>query len=241
MEKELSTVEDEANQSAKEFGASFRGDPVEALEEVQAYLSEISAKALPGFAGGLVAIAGAAGIGAVLAGYEKWKERQEEIKQNAQELRNTLVDVGGVIDENTRKTMVQNALSELTNEEYRKLYDAAVILGLSQEDINSLLLGEIALQDDALERRRETGRQLSDILGAQEAVRDVTRDNRAAWQDTADTLRSSVRYEIGQIAEAIRNLPNTHTIRIDADVINAEAKIQGVVNKLATLEARLAE
>lgn len=89
---EVGEIEDEAAQSAKEFGASFRGDPAEALEEVQALTSELANKLIPGVGGAVLSIAGGVAFGALLNFYEKWREEQERRTEEIREWRDATLD-----------------------------------------------------------------------------------------------------------------------------------------------------
>lgn len=89
---EVGEIEDEAAQSAKEFGASFRGDPVEALEEVQALTSELANKLIPGVGGAVLSIAGGIAFGALISFYERWKEEQERVTEQIREWRDATLD-----------------------------------------------------------------------------------------------------------------------------------------------------
>lgn len=148
VERDLDDVESEANQSAKEFGASFRGDPLEALEEVQAYLSEIIAVKLPGFAGAAATIAGGAALGAVVAGIEAWREKQERISQLATDYLTKIRETPGALSEITSQLGVQKVLEEATAEQFRDISKAAAERNLTVEDyVSRILSGEITTQD----------------------------------------------------------------------------------------------
>lgn len=172
VEDELGDVETEANQSAKEFGASFRGDPLEALEEVQAYLSEIIAVKMPGFAGAAATAAGGAGVGAILFAYEQWKERQEEIAQRAQDFLGIYREAAGAVNDITDAMVAQQVLEEASAEQNRILAQLAADRGQTLQDfVLSSLKGEVSTGEElaANEQRR---RDIADeILGLTEDIR----------------------------------------------------------------------
>ncbi len=125
VDRELGDIEDEANQSAKEFGSAFRGDPVEALEEVQSYLAEIISVKLPGFAGAAAAVAGGAALGAVVAAVEKWRERQEEINQPARDYLDVINENRAGVEGITDALLAQKVLEEASVEQYQILAELA--------------------------------------------------------------------------------------------------------------------
>lgn len=172
VDDELGDVEDEANASAKEFGASFRGDPVEALEEVQSYLAEIVSVKLPGFAGAAATIAGGAALGLVVAGVEKWREKQERINEIA-------TDYLGII-----KEAVDGPLSE-TNRAYQDLIDKQIVLA-TLEELSASQLSDIAVLAAA---RGETAEQyVEKVLKGEVTTQEELARIQAERNDIADEL-----------------------------------------------------
>jgi len=166
-EREVGDIEEEANQSAKEFGASFRGDPVEALEEVQSYLSEIVAVKLPGFAGAAATIAGGAVLGLVVAGVEKWREQQERIAEYANDYLRDILELPSVLDEATAALATQKVLEEASAEQFRDINIAAAARNqTAQEYVSDILGGELTTQEalsDIWDKRRELANRIREL------------------------------------------------------------------------------
>lgn len=93
---EVDEVGQEATSSAREFGSSFRGDPIEALEEVQSLGAEIAAQTIPGIGGAAVAIAGGLVFGFITSQFERLREEAEELREKVVELRDRFLDLEDV-------------------------------------------------------------------------------------------------------------------------------------------------
>lgn len=172
---ELGDVENEANQSAKEFGSSFRGDPLEALEEVQSYLAEIVSTKLPGFAGAAAAAAGGAGVGAILFAYEKWKERQEEILERAQEFLSIYRDAGGAISDVTDELLAQQVIEEASAEQARIIAELAAQRG---QTVSQFVTGALQGEYNTSEALAENLQRRAEIAGEMiELTEDIRRGN----------------------------------------------------------------
>lgn len=172
VEDELGDVQTEANQSAKEFGSSFRGDPVEALEEVQGYLSEIISVKLPGFAGAAATAAGGAALGLVVLAVEQWREKQERINEYANEYLGILTEgVNGPLaawktgyDELLSKQLALAVLEEASATQQRDLAVLAAARGVSTEEYIRLMnTGELTTQQelrDVMNERQVTSDEI---------------------------------------------------------------------------------
>ena len=235
LEDSLSDVEDEANQSAKEFGASFRGDPVEALEEVQSYIAELVSIRLPGLVGALAGIAGGAALGLIVSQIDKWRERQEEIKQQASDLLNTyrdfespILDARAGMRKLVEETKLNEFWSELTTEEYVKLLGTLQRLGIDQDQLNRLIA-------DGTDGTYEWGKRIRDAGGGYDGMYQdllfidrLTEDQAQAWRGVGRAVEADARYQVQRLADDIRNLP-----AVDLQIS------QGTLNRLATMEQRL--
>jgi hypothetical protein len=175
VDDDLALVEDEANQSAKEFGAAFRGDPVEALEEVQSYLSEIVAQKLPGFAGAMATIAGGAVLGLVIAGVEKWREKQEEIRQLATDYLTVIRDeidpglraLGDAYGDLIDKQLTLAVLEEASAAQWADLALLASARGDTVEEyVRKTLTGEVTTQEQLATIESRRAKVADEILAA---------------------------------------------------------------------------
>ena len=189
---ELGDVENEANQSAKEFGSAFRGDPVEALEEVQSYLAEIVSQKLPGFAGAAAAVAGGAALGLVVAGVEKWREKQERINEIATDYlgiieeaaEGPLAATSAAYDDLIDKQLTLAVLEEASAAQLADLATLAAARGqTTQQYVEQLLSGELRTSEELGRLLAERQRLSDDILAN-------TKDGNAANDDQIAILNA---------------------------------------------------
>jgi hypothetical protein len=173
VEADIGEVEEEAANSAKEFGASFRGDPVEALEEVQGYLSEIVTSKLPGMAGAIAAIGGGAVLGLVVAGVEQWREKQERIREYADTYMQVITDgVDGPLqrwnqgyDDLIDKQLAMAVLEEASAAQMADIALLAAARGETVEQyVNNVLTGEISTQEELARIQAERQRIAGEVL-----------------------------------------------------------------------------
>lgn len=97
-ERGVDDLTDEVGDSAREFGSAFRGDPVEALEEVQSLASELATRFIPGIGGAVLSVAGGVAFSALIGFYERWKEEQEAINERVRGFRDEVLDAFGVLE-----------------------------------------------------------------------------------------------------------------------------------------------
>lgn len=109
-ERDVDDLTDEAANSAREFGSAFRGDPVEALEEVQSLASELATRFVPGIGGAVLAVTGGVAFSALIGFYERWKEEQEAINERVRGYRDTVLDAFGVLEKSTVADAFTDAL-----------------------------------------------------------------------------------------------------------------------------------
>ena len=129
---------------------------------------------LPGFAGAVATIAGGAAIGLIVAGVEKWRERQERINEIATEY----------------LTIIQDATDgplSATNRAYDDLIDKQLVLK-SLEELSAAQMADIALLAAA---RGETVEQyvtgtLTGEVSTQEQLQGI---EQARWRIAEETLR----------------------------------------------------
>lgn len=194
VERELGDVEDEANQSAKEFGSSFRGDPVEALEEVQSYLSEIISTKLPGLAGAFAAVAGGAALGLIVAGVEKWREKQERINEIARDFYDIILETADgplqatnrAYDQLLDKTLARKVLEDANIDQMATMAALAAARGETVENyVQNILSGEIDVNEELAAQTRRRNELADQLL-------ENTRDNNAANDDQIPILQKQV-------------------------------------------------
>ena len=167
-ERDVDGLTDEVSDSAKEFGSAFRGDPVEALEEVQSLASELATRFIPGIGGAVLAITGGAAFSALIGFYERWKEEQEARRQQVIEWRDTVLDAFGVVEQAEFGQIIKDAFDEagiagdtleeqlkLLPEELRVAFRKAVQSG----DLEGLkdVLDEIGVNADAIREKVAQG------------------------------------------------------------------------------------
>ena len=156
-EDDVDDLADEAADSAREFGSAFRGDPVEALEEVQSLVSNIVTKAVPGIGGAVLAVTGGAAFSALIAFYDRWREEQEARRQQVIDWRDTVLDAFGVVEKAEFGQIIKDAFDEAgiagdTLEEQIKLLPEGLRVAFRQAVQSGDLEG---LKDGARRDRRE--------------------------------------------------------------------------------------
>ena len=215
LEDSLSDVEDEANQSAKEFGSSFRGDPVEALEEVQSYIAEIVSIRLPGLVGALAGIAGGAALGLIVTQIDKWREAQEQIKQQAVDLYNQYVENGRVMDENWKKEQLNAYWAEQSIDKRNKIFDLLEQAGISQDKLNELLSdGELTMKELS-QATRDTGRESKGLNPIYLRLISETEDLANVWGRLNGVVLKDTQDQLRAIREDVMAIPD-RTITITA-------------------------
>jgi len=215
LERELSLVEDEAGQSAKEFGAAFRGDPVEALEEVQAYIAEITAKWLPGFAGAILTIAGGAVFGVLLTQVEKWREKQAEVNRVADDLLALHREETGQLDaiENQygdviKAQLLRNFYEGLGVDETTELFDALGRAGISQQQLNDLIVGgQLRGVQDVLAIVRQTNVPVQDQYNVAKSIYDTVKGTAAAYSAVSGVINNEVGWALDAMRAKIKSMP----------------------------------
>ena len=111
-ERDVDELTDEVGNSAREFGSAFRGDPIEALEEVQSLTSELASRFIPGIGGAVLAVTGGLVFSALIGFYERWKEEQEAINERVRGFRDKVLDSLGVLDGAVIKEALTDRLDE---------------------------------------------------------------------------------------------------------------------------------
>lgn len=234
-EDDVSDVADEAADSAKEFGSAFRGDPVEALEEIQSLIAEVVRSTVKGFGGIALSLAGGVAFSALISFYEKWREEQEARLEQVREWRDAVIDAFGVLDKETFSEAFTEALDEagVTAQEFEALLEALpenLRVGLRQAiqsgDLNALetVLGDIetgaenirdliadgfTVQSD----QQQAFLDLSDLFGGPDGIVSDLNDAVGQAQALARILGNDVVTAAGQAAEATgqvgvgRNVP----------------------------------
>jgi hypothetical protein len=153
-ESAVDALSDEASDSARELGASFRGDPVEALEGLQELVANTAAR-IGGISGAIASIGTGIAFGALTTFYDKWQQRQEEIRQQVVEIRDELLETFTAID------------ADVLQRNLFKTLDAA---GVSIADLRKDLIevGEYGAFQKALQVGDEQA--LADILTRVEGI-----------------------------------------------------------------------
>lgn len=127
---------DEANSTAREAAASFDGS----AESIGDAFQEIAANAFAGFgpAGAVAGLAAAAGIGLVIAGFEKANEATEESKERANEWADAFIEAGGrVLDFETTMAKIR----DITTGQFEEATKNAELWGVSVETAIAAMAG----------------------------------------------------------------------------------------------------
>ena len=180
-------LRDESEQSAKEFAASFSGDPVDALDS----LRDVAANALGGFGPlGLVAgVALAAGLGYAQNKLEELAEQANELKENAAGIAFDLVGA----DDAERIEALKGQFEELatsivdTKEWYEVWQDEAVtgieVIAAAANENGELVAGfmDAFNTTDPIERQQALADSLETVKNSAQQMRDeisqLTADN----------------------------------------------------------------
>jgi gas vesicle protein len=157
----MGNLREEANSTARESAASFDGS----AESIVGSFQEIAANAFAGFgpAGAVAGLAAAAGIGLVMAQFEKAGEASEAFKARVGELTQELIDVG---DAQVSLEYVVDKLQEMataTDDAEVSLSDLNVIAeksGKSYEDLASAYAGSGKDLDDLIAKTKEQQKAL---------------------------------------------------------------------------------
>jgi hypothetical protein len=176
-------LKDEANQSARETFASFDGSFEGIAELAQEVVANVSGS-FKGITAAAAGFAGAAGIGLVLAAYDKWNERQEAIKESAKDFLGIYREAAGAINEASDALLAQNVIEEASAEQSRILAELAAGRGQTlQEYVLGALQGEYSTTEALAEvegRRREIA----------DEILNLSRDNSAQSQQQISNLQA---------------------------------------------------
>ena len=236
-ERDVDDLTDEVGSSAREFGSAFRGDPIEALEEVQSLTSELATRFIPGIGGAVAAVTGGVVFSALIGFYERWKEEQEAINERVRGFRDEVVDALGVLDTSVIKEALVDQLDQagVSASELETILAAApeelrvgFRTALQSGDLQGLLDLSEEIDDAAANINQNFVAQGSSLTPGQKAVLDLNKalggtvgelyDGVTEAQSLGRVLGNDVTDAAEDAEDAIDDASRDRNTTIDVDV-----------------------
>lgn len=218
-------VADEGADSARELGASFRGDPVEALEGLQELAANVTSK-IGGVGGAIAGIGTGLAFAGLITFYDNWRERQEEIREKVIETRDEIVDAFGVLDREQIKDAIVEQLDESKTtisevetllsrlpwpmrNEFRKAVQSGDLQGLTRfmEQIDDLAAeygSTLADGTPAYGAQEEAARKLQRSLGDVDGILSTAVREAQAFERTLGYVKNEADGLTGALDDATR-------------------------------------
>ena len=251
-ERDVDDLTDEVGSSAREFGSAFRGDPIEALEEVQSLTSELATRFIPGIGGAVAAVTGGVVFSALIGFYERWKEEQEAINERVRGFRDEVVDALGVLDTSVIKEALVDQLDQagVSASELETILAAApeelrvgFRTALQSGDLQGLLDLSEEIDDAAANINQNFVAQGSSLTPGQKAVLDLNKalggtvgelyDGVTEAQSLGRVLGNDVTDAAEDAEDAIDDASRDRNTTIDVDVAGvtaAQQTLNGLTN-----------
>lgn len=172
-------VRDSARGAASELGGSFTGSIDDVSGALQGMMAEFGASLGP--AGMAAAVAGAAAIGAAMAG---WAEETERYDEQVQGLLDTFRRLGSVADIGLDD--LKDFVDGMDSDTLKRASDDATKLGVSVQDVASAWAGDA----DAIALVTDASRRYYDEQGA---LRELNDDLAVRFGVNSDSMLSSTR------------------------------------------------